>query len=236
MSLLTNPGTRTPLLSSVVYSHHSHPLNLRFSASPSLFSQRHPHPATTRLLPRVRHNLKITCSTPIWHRSILVLIILDTLIVLSVLLLNLFICELSHPDSPPGVPSDLPGSNDPAVIHRLHVSLKILEETSFALSCVFLAELFVTLLAFGLRYLKRWMHAIDAAVIVLGFLVDVVLKNGVVEEIAGLVVVLRLWRLIKIAEECVVEAYQEAEEEMGQLKERVEQLEKENDELRAAQS
>ncbi|KAF3904987.1 hypothetical protein AA313_de0201652 [Arthrobotrys entomopaga] len=195
MSLLTNPGNRTPLLSSVVYSHHSHPLNVRYSASPSLFSQRHPHPATTRLLPR-----------------------------------------LSHPDSPPGVPSDLPGSNNPTVIHRLQIALKVLEETSFGLSCVFLAELFVTLLAFGLRYLKRWMHAIDAAVIVLGFLVDVVLKNGVVEEVAGLVVVLRLWRLIKIAEECVVEAYQEAEEEMGQLKERVEQLEKENDELRAAQS
>ncbi|EPS43358.1 hypothetical protein H072_2679 [Dactylellina haptotyla CBS 200.50] len=233
MSLLSNPGTRTPLLSSVVSSHHSYPLHLGISASPTLFHQRHPRPASTVLLPRIRHTLKSTCSTPLWHRSILALIILDTLVVLSVLLLNLFICELSHPSAPPGVPDNLPGSNNPTVIRRLKVALDILQETSFVLSCVFLAELFVTLVAFGLRYLKQWIHAIDAAVITLGFLVGVVLKNGVVEEVAGLVVVLRLWRLIKIAEECVVEAYQESDEEMGRLKTRVEQLEKENSELRA---
>lgn len=121
----------------------------------------------------------------------MLLIVLDTLIVLAVLLLNLFICELSHPSSPPGAPDNLPGSNDPKVISRLELALDVLQETSFALSCIFLGELFVTLLAFGPGYLKRWIHAIDAAVITVGFLVDVVLKNGLVEEVAELVVVLR---------------------------------------------
>ncbi|KAJ6259392.1 hypothetical protein Dda_6293 [Drechslerella dactyloides] len=188
MSLLAMPGTRTPLLSSVVSSHHLHPLH---SGRPGLFAQRHPRPSTTSVIPRVRHSLKKTCSTPVWHRSVLLLIVLDTLIVLAVLLLNLFICELSHPSSPPGAPDNLPGSKDPKVISRLKLALDILQETSFALSCIFLGELFVTLLAFGPGYLKRWIHAIDAAVITVGFLVDVVLKNGLVEEVAELVVVLR---------------------------------------------
>lgn len=43
---------------------------------------------------------------------------------------------------------------------------------------------------FGVGYLKRWIHALDAAIIAIGFLVDIILKNGVVEEVAGLVVVL----------------------------------------------
>ncbi|KAK6530985.1 hypothetical protein TWF281_007813 [Arthrobotrys megalospora] len=180
-------GTRTPLLSAVI-SSHSHPLH--HGISTSLFSQRHPRPSTTSFLPRVRHRLKTFCSTPLWHRSILLLIIIDTLIILSVLLLNLFVCELSHPDIPPGSPA-LPGTNNPTIIQRLELALSILQELSFALSCLFLAELFITLLGFGVGYLKRWIHALDAAVITVGFLVDIILKNGVVEEVAGLVVVLR---------------------------------------------
>ncbi|KAF3941838.1 hypothetical protein ABW19_dt0210396 [Dactylella cylindrospora] len=191
MSLLTTPATRTGLLSSVVSSHHYHPLHVSHYTSPSLFSHRHPRPSTTSLLPRIRYALKSFLSTPLFHRLILLLIILDTLIVLSVLLLNLFICELSHPSSPPGSPGNIPGSNDPKVIGRLKTALDVLQESSFALSCLFLAELLATLVGFGLGYLRRWIHAIDAGVITAGFVVDVVLKQGVIEEVAGLIVVLR---------------------------------------------
>ncbi|KAK6500129.1 hypothetical protein TWF481_010484 [Arthrobotrys musiformis] len=180
-------ASRAPLLSFVVSSYQSYPLYR--DVPRSLFSQRHPRPPTTSFLPRVRYRLKSLCSTPLWHRSILILIILDTLIVISVLLLNLFICELSHPARPPGSPK-IPDTN-PTIIWRLKLALDILQETSFVLSCLFIAELFITLLGFGIGYLKRWIHALDAAIITIGFLVDVILKNGVVEEVAGLVVVLR---------------------------------------------
>jgi voltage-gated hydrogen channel 1 len=77
------------------------------------------------------------------------------------------------------------------------------------------------------RYFRSWFHCFDAAVILVGFVVDVVL-HGVVEEVASLVVILRLWRIFKIVEEFSVGA----EEEMDALTERIEQLENENRELK----
>jgi hypothetical protein len=68
--------------------------------------------------------------------------------------------------------------------------------------------------------LKSWFHIFDAAVILVGFIVDVLL-HGVLEEIASLVVILRLWRVFKIIEELSVGA----QEQMEGLEARVEMLE-----------
>lgn len=64
-------------------------------------------------------------------------------------------------------------------------------------------------------------------IIVISFLVDV-LARGVVEEVASLVVILRLWRFVKIIEEMGVGA----SEQMEDLEMRIEQLEKENSGLK----
>ncbi len=61
-----------------------------------------------------------------------------------------------------------------------------------------------------------------------GFAVDL-LEHGVAEEIASLVVVLRLWRFVKIVDEFSVEASEQTEE----LRRRIGDLEKQNRELRA---
>jgi hypothetical protein len=58
--------------------------------------------------------------------------------------------------------------------------------------------------------------------------VDVVTR-GVVEEIASIVIVLRLWRLVKIIEELSVGAA----ERMEEIEARVVELERENSELKA---
>lgn len=65
-------------------------------------------------------------------------------------------------------------------------------------------------------------------VIIVSFLVDV-LTRGVVEEVASLVIILRLWRFVKIIEELSVGA----SEQMEDLELRIEQLEKENSGLKA---
>ena len=77
------------------------------------------------------------------------------------------------------------------------------------------------------RYFRSWFHCFDAAVITVGFIVDVVL-HGVVEEIASLVVILRLWRIFKIVEEFSVGA----KEEIDALAEEIERLGNENRELK----
>lgn len=78
------------------------------------------------------------------------------------------------------------------------------------------------------RYLYSWFHIFDAVVIVVSFLVDV-LTRGIVEEVASLVVILRLWRFVKIIEEMSVGA----SEQMEDLEMRIEQLEKENTGLKS---
>ncbi len=73
------------------------------------------------------------------------------------------------------------------------------------------------------RYFTSYFHCFDAVVIVAGFIVDVLL-HGTLEEVASLVVVLRLWRFFKIIEEFSVGA----EEQMDGLERRIESLEREN--------
>lgn len=68
----------------------------------------------------------------------------------------------------------------------------------------------------------------DAIVISAGFIVDVLL-HGILEEVASLVVILRLWRFFKIIEEFSVGA----EEQMDGLELRIEQLETENTDLKS---
>jgi len=77
------------------------------------------------------------------------------------------------------------------------------------------------------RYFNSWFHSFDATVIVAGFIVDVLL-HGVLEEVASLVIILRLWRFFKIIEEFSVGA----EEQMDGLELRIEQLELENADLK----
>ena len=77
------------------------------------------------------------------------------------------------------------------------------------------------------RYFNSWFHAFDATVIIAGFIVDVLL-HGVLEEVASLVIILRLWRFFKIIEEFSVGA----EEQMDGLNFRIEQLESENADLK----
>lgn len=89
-------------------------------------------------------------------------------------------------------------------------------------------ELILSCWAFGWRYFTSWFHVFDAVVIVTGFVVEVLLR-GILEEVASLVVVLRLWRFFKIVEEFSVGA----QEQMDGLEIRIESLELENKSLKS---
>lgn len=92
---------------------------------------------------------------------------------------------------------------------------------------MFLLELILSVWAFNYQYFTSKFHIFDALVILAGFITDVLL-HGVLEEVASLVVILRLWRFFKIIEEFSVGA----EEQMAGLEYRIEELEKENEGLR----
>lgn len=82
--------------------------------------------------------------------------------------------------------------------------LEVLQGVSLVITTVFLIEIPLALWAFGLQFynpfgpvLHAGLHFFDAAIIVTTFMLEVVLK-GKERELAGLLVVLRLWRLIKL--------------------------------------
>jgi hypothetical protein len=49
-------------------------------------------------------------------------------------------------------------------------------------------------------YFKSWFRCFDAFIVIAGFITDVVL-HGIIEEVASIIVVMRLWRVVKIIEE-----------------------------------
>jgi hypothetical protein len=76
-------------------------------------------------------------------------------------------------------------------------------------------------------YFKSWFHCFDALVVLAGFITDVVLR-GTIEEVASLIVTLRLWRVFKIIEELSVGAQEQTEE----LETKIEELTNDNEFLR----
>ncbi|KAL1835688.1 hypothetical protein VTJ49DRAFT_6207 [Mycothermus thermophilus] len=144
------------------------------------------------------------------HYFILGLVALDVCTILADLLVALIACDLDKEDEP-----------------WVAKTREVLHPISITFSSLFMAELLVTVWAFGWRYFKRWFHAFDAAVIVTSFVVDLATR-GLVEEIVSIVIVLRLFRLFKIIEEVSAGAAEQMEEVQDELK----KLKAENQALR----
>ncbi|KAI2625940.1 hypothetical protein GGR54DRAFT_637712 [Hypoxylon sp. NC1633] len=133
------------------------------------------------------------------HWLVLVLIILDVAGILSDIFIALITCEI--------------GVEKEEWVARTRSSLAIF---SLSMSCVFLLELLLSVFADGLGYLRSWFHCFDAFVIVGGFAIDL-LEHNTAEEIASLIVILRLWRFVKIVEEFSVEASEQTEDLRKQI-------------------
>ncbi|KAI1207147.1 uncharacterized protein F4807DRAFT_462879 [Annulohypoxylon truncatum] len=145
------------------------------------------------------------------HWILLVLIILDVAGILSDIFIALITCEIGVEDDEWVAPTR-----------------NALATFSLVMSCVFLAELGLSVFADGWGYFRSWFHRFDAFVVVAGLAVDLV-ENNTAEEIASLIVILRLWRFVKIVDEFSVEA----SEEMEEMRKRIEDLESRNAALEA---
>ncbi|CAH0055738.1 unnamed protein product [Clonostachys solani] len=168
-----------------------------------------------------REKVKRFLSSKAGHYSVLTLVSLDVLGMIADFVLRLFQCEQGKS----GYDWDL--------------ALNILGALGLGFSCLFMLELIASIWAFGFRYIlftarpdktlttwrifvtqihankaryfTSWFHCFDAFIVVAGFITDVVL-HGVIEEVASFIVVLRLWRVVKIIEELGVGEQERAEE------------------------
>ncbi|KAG7107853.1 hypothetical protein HYQ45_018203 [Verticillium longisporum] len=91
-----------------------------------------------------------------------------------------------------------------------------LTRAGLVFSSLFLLELVLCIVAFGLKYLSDWFHCLDAVVIVMSFVVDL-LSHGIIEDIASLVIVFRLFRFAKMVEEMSMGAAERIESMASEL-------------------
>ncbi|KAF4947089.1 hypothetical protein FGADI_10719 [Fusarium gaditjirri] len=148
-------------------------------------------------------------SSKAGHYSVLTLVSLDVLSMIADFILNLFKCEQGRKGS------------------DWDLALDILGSVSLVFSCLFVVELIASVWAFGWKYFNSWFHCFDAFIVIAGFVTDVALR-GIIEEVASLIVVMRLWRVVKIIEELGVGAQEQTEE----LNVKLEKFESENEDLR----
>ncbi|KAF7338379.1 hypothetical protein MVEN_02063600 [Mycena venus] len=164
-------------------------------------------------------------ETPFLHKFVIFLIAIDASCVLADLGYA-FLHENCTPPAGPGAP----------------VWLSVLSHISLGITSVFLIEIPITLWAVGPRFYNPYggvphaaLHLFDAFIIVMTFVLEVVLK-GREQELAGLLIILRLWRLVKLVGGVSVGVGEIGEQDAiraAEAEEQVEALKKENAELRA---
>ncbi|KAF8557246.1 hypothetical protein OG21DRAFT_1457677 [Imleria badia] len=109
--------------------------------------------------------------------------------------------------------------------------LEVLANISLAITTFFLIEIPLSLWAFGIKFFVPFygvthahLHLFDAFIVVTTFVLEFVLK-GRERELIGLLVILRLWRLVKLVGGIAVGAGEVEEEILEELEQTKRQLE-----------
>ncbi|KAF9053577.1 hypothetical protein BDZ89DRAFT_887995, partial [Hymenopellis radicata] len=177
-----------------------------------------------------RTRLGLFLEAPLFHEFVITLIVVDAGCVLA---------DLAYTLSTPGC--EPPGPEGPQW-------LEILSLISIVITMFFLVEIPLALWAFGWSYYNpvgdtphAVFHDFDAVIIITTFVLEIVLK-GKERELGTLLVVLRLWRLIKLVGGVTVGAGELTEDDAQELAEnrrlveemkaQIQTLESENQELR----
>lgn len=103
--------------------------------------------------------------------------------------------------------------------HAAHVAGYWIKVISLSILGVFQAEAFILMIAFGKHFWEHWGHILDAMVIP----ISIIFETQISSAAAGLIVLLRFWRLIRVAhgiwESRQKKKAQEREEEKKKAKE-----------------
>ncbi|GBC03452.1 hypothetical protein RclHR1_05130004 [Rhizophagus clarus] len=115
----------------------------------------------------------------------------------------------------------------PEFEEKEHIIFETLENIAFTINTIFVVEVILKLFIFGIRYfikVPHWpLHLFDALIIITTFLLDFFL-SGKQREVAGLLILFRLWRLIKVLSTVAVGIIEYDEDKVDDLKSQVAQL------------
>ncbi|THU91886.1 hypothetical protein K435DRAFT_673149 [Dendrothele bispora CBS 962.96] len=178
-----------------------------------------------------RETLASFLESPTFHKFVIALIAIDAICVLADLSYSLL-----HPDCgcAPYPASNFASLSSPSA-HRSpsytyvyasdpEKALEILSHISLAITTLFLIEIPLHLIAFGFNYYNplpggpphAGFHLFDLIVIVVTFVLEIVLRGGE-RELAGLLIVFRLWRLVKLVGGIAVGTSELSEEDTQEL-------------------
>ncbi|CAG8447046.1 8593_t:CDS:1 [Scutellospora calospora] len=118
----------------------------------------------------------------------------------------------------------------PDINEEEHFLIEVLSLIAFIINCLFIIEIGMHIFIFGLGYFfkgSNWfIHLFDAIIVIATFFLEILLK-GKQREVAGLLIIFRLWRLIKILSAVAVGIEEYVDEQAENLKRKAESLEKE---------
>ncbi|KAI8827195.1 uncharacterized protein EV422DRAFT_31015 [Fimicolochytrium jonesii] len=159
-----------------------------------------------------------------FHVGILILVALDLGCVIAELVVSFM--ELEHQCDSTGQP--LPNPDEPEETLWLH----LLSLASLVILALFILEHAARMCVFGVRYyIHNPLHLFDLTVVLASLVLEVVLK-GAAGEIAGLLIVLRCWRLVRVIDGVATAVETTTEERMVKLEEENRGLREEVRELR----
>ncbi|CAB3992398.1 Voltage-gated hydrogen channel 1 [Paramuricea clavata] len=106
-----------------------------------------------------------------------------------------------------------------------HVGIEVLHYMSIVILGLFLVEIVVKLYAFGLDFFHHKLEVFDAIVVIVSFALDIAYSGNMdAWDAVGLLVLLRLWRVVRIVNGIVLSVKIEMDEKMHHLKGEITEL------------
>ncbi|XP_028914661.1 voltage-gated hydrogen channel 1 [Ornithorhynchus anatinus] len=158
-----------------------------------------PAPVTTppRRFTDTRNMLKKLFSAHRFQVTIVCLVIVDALLVLAELLLDL---RIIHPD-------------------EKQVAPKVFHYLSICILTFFVVEVVLKMFVYRLEFFHHKFEVLDAVVVIISFILDLVLLFREHEfEALGLLILLRLWRVARIINGIIISVKTRSEQQLSRLR------------------
>ncbi|CAG2167965.1 unnamed protein product [Oppiella nova] len=138
-----------------------------------------------------RHNLKHLLHSYRFHLLIVGLVIIDCIVVVIELMIDLQIYQTEVKNNPN---HDINKSHNTA-----HTIAEVLHYTSIAILCIFTIEIIFKVYVFRTEYVKHKSEIFDAFIVITSLTLDLVfIKHEDILRYIGLVIILRLWRIVRV--------------------------------------
>lgn len=117
--------------------------------------------------------------------------------------------------------------------HWLHPTHEFLFWTSISILIIFLAELFLLVCAVGpLLFVRNFFYLFDLVIVATSLALELALRAEIAEDVGGLLIFVRLWRLLRISHGIFTDTHEHEHHHIGKLEKEIKHLKREVEQLR----